>query len=410
MKAMNKVERGIVSALLADASGLDVKALVENLNKAVHDFRAEHAKQLDEVKKGTADALQALKVDSINSKISELQAAVDQANIKMAGLEMGGKIEEQKNSEYIKLFSAMMRKGEINAALTKGSNPDGGFLAPVEWDRTITDKLVISSPMRAICGVQPISGTSYTKLYNMRGTASGWVGEVASRPETNTATFQPLQFDTGELYAKPKASQTVLEDAEVNLEQWLASEVDTEFAVQEGTAFLSGDGVNKPKGILTYVTGGARATDHPFGAIATVNSGAAAAITSDGIVDLIYSLPTERSANARFVMNRLTINAIRKLKDGQGNYLWQPSKQAGEPSTLDGFPITEMAGMPNIAASAKPILFGDFKMGYLIIDRRGVAVLRDPYSEKPFVQFYTTKRVGGGLANPEYLRALNISV
>ena len=246
-------------------------------------------------------------------------------------------------------------------------------------------------------------------MFNQHGTASGWVGETAARPDTATPQFAVMTYGTGELYAKPKISQQLLDDAEVNLEQWLAGEVDQEFAYQEGAAFLTGDGVNKPTGLLTYVTGGVNAAAHPFGAIAVVNSGAAAAITSDGIVDLIYSLPTERQAGARFVMNLSSIQAVRKLKDGQGNYLWQPSAQAGQPATLSGFGVTEMAGMPSIGAGAKAVLFGNFQMGYLIVDRKGTSVLRDPYSDKPHVQFYTTKRVGGGLANPEYLRAMNIA-
>jgi HK97 family phage major capsid protein len=146
-----------------------------------------------------------------------------------------------------------------------------------------------------------------------------------------------------------------------------------------------------------------------LGAIALVNSGAAAALTSDGIIDLIYSLPSAYAGNARFIMNRNTQGVARKLKDGQGNYLWQPSFVVGQPATLAGYPLIEVPDMPNVAANAVPIMFGDFKQGYQIIDRIGIRVLRDPYTNKPYVQFYTTKRVGGGLLNPEPLKALKIS-
>ncbi len=172
---------------------------------------------------------------------------------------------------------------------------------------------------------------------------------------------------------------------------------------------MSGNGANKPNGVLTYVTGGANAAAHPFGDIKTVNSGAAGALTPDGILNLVYALPSAFTQNATFIMNRATQGAIRKLKDGQGNYLWQPATVAGQPATLNGFPIEEMAAMPDIAAGAKPVLFGDFRRGYLIIDRIGVRVLRDPYTNKPYVMFYTTKRVGGGLLNPEVLKAMNVS-
>lgn len=182
-----------------------------------------------------------------------------------------------------------------------------------------------------------------------------------------------------------------------------------EFAEQEGLAFISGDGVKKPAGILTYVTGGANAAKHPFGAIKVTNSGAAADISSDAALDLIYALPKKYRQNARFLTNNLTIAKLRKLKDGQGNYLWQPSAQAGQPATFHGYGLAEDENMPDVAANAVPILFGDFKRGYLIIDRMGVRVLRDPYTKKPYVLFYTTKRVGGGVQNPECLRAMKVS-
>lgn len=389
----------------------DVKALIEGVNKAFHDFKAEHARQLEDVKKGQADALQALKVDAINADISKLQAAVDEANAKIAAAEMGGATggRQVKDKEYSAAFAAHMKRGEVQASLNKGAAAEGGYTAPTEWDRTIVDRLVQVSPMRAICSVQTISTNGFSKLFNSRGTTSGWVGEAAARPETNTPTFGSVTYNTGELYANPAATQQMLDDSAVDLEAWLAGEVETEFSYQEGLAFLSGNGTNKPNGILTYVTGGANAAAHPWGAIAAVNSGAAAALTADAIVNLVHALPSEYTAGARFVMNRSTQQAVRLLKDGQGNYLWQPSFQAGAPATLAGYAITEMAGMPDIAAGAKPILFGDFKRGYLIVDRTGVRVLRDPFSNKPYVHFYTTKRVGGGLLNPDVLKALNVA-
>lgn len=164
----------------------------------------------------------------------------------------------------------------MQAALNKGADGEGGYLAPVEWDRTITDKLVLVSQMRQLATVQPVSGAGLTKLFNLGGTASGWVGETAARPQTSTGTFASLGFGWGEIYANPAATQQILDDSAINLEAWLAGEVETEFSKQEGAAFFSGDGANKPFGILTYVTGGANAAKHPFGAIKAVNSGAAA--------------------------------------------------------------------------------------------------------------------------------------
>ncbi|HEY0328801.1 MAG TPA: phage major capsid protein [Rhodopseudomonas sp.] len=234
----------------------------------------------------------------------------------------------------------------------------------------------------------------------------GWVGETAARPATSTPGLGSLDFTPGELYANPAISQQLLDDAAIDLEQWLAGEVEGEFAKQEGIAFLSGNGTNKPYGILTFVTGAANAARHPWGAIATVNSGAAAALTGDGFIDLMYSLPGEFAANAKLYINRLSLGAARKLKDGQGNYLWQPTYVAGQPATLAGAPIVELPDMPTVAAGNVVALYGDMEATYLIVDRIGISVLRDPFTDKPYVHFYTVKRVGGGVYNPEPMRAL----
>lgn len=185
--------------------------------------------------------------------------------------------------------------------------------------------------------------------------------------------------------------------------------MDTEFARQEGIAFLSGNGTNKPHGILTYVEGEANAARHPYGAIKVANSGHASQLTGDGLLDLIYSLPSEFTANAKLFINRQSMLAARKLKDGQGNYMWQPSYASGQPQTLGGEAVVEVPGMAAVAANAIAALYGDMDATYLVIDRIGIRVLRDPYTNKPFVHFYTTKRVGGGVHNPEPMRALRIA-
>ncbi|TPI39395.1 phage major capsid protein [Mesorhizobium sp. B3-1-9] len=401
--------RGIV-AVRADASG-DVKALIGELSKDWETFKATMAEKDKELAKKFDDVVTTEKLNKINSSVSELQAAVDQANAKLAAIQVGAGsgAREVKDKEYSDAFRAHFRKGDIQASLNKGADSEGGFLAPVEWDRTITDKLVEVSPMRQIAASQTISTAGFKKLFNLRGTSSGWVGETAARPQTNTPTFGEMTFAPGEIYANPAATQQMLDDAEVNLEAWLANEVETEFSYQEGLAFISGNGANKPYGLLTFVTGGANAAVNPLGAIELKTTAAAAAIDSDELLDLIYLLPSGFTQNARWIMNRTTQGVIRKLKDGDGNYLWQPSYVAGQPATIAGYPVTEMPGMPDIAASALPIAFGDFRRGYLIVDRTGVRVLRDPFTNKPYVMFYTTKRVGGGVQNPETIKVLKMS-
>lgn len=402
-------QRGIL-AVRAEVPA-DVRAAIEGVNRAFDSFKAAHAEKEKELLKKFDDVITTEKLDRINSSVGELQKAVDDANVKIAAMQVGagGGSTEVRDREYTDAFRAHFRKGEVQAALNKGADDEGGYLAPVEWDRTIVDKLIEVSPMRQIAQVQTISTAGFKKLFNLRGTGSGWVGETAARPETATPEFGPMTFTPGELYANPAATQQMLDDAEINLEQWLADEVETEFAYQEGVAFVSGNGTNKPNGFLTYATGAANAAAHPFGAIQLITAASATAFTTDELIDLVYSLPGTLAQNARFTSNRNSLARARKLKDGEGNYIWQPSLQAGQPSQLLGYPVTEMAAMPNVAANALPIAFGDFRRGYLIVDRTGVRVLRDPYSNKPYVMFYTTKRVGGGVQDPQAIKALKMA-
>lgn len=406
MKHDAKSFRGIAS-VKADAS--NPNAILAQLTKAFEDFKAENDARL----KGKADVVTDEKVDRINASVGDLQAALEEQAKKLAAFELNGTGAGKNrvvDAQYTGDFKKFMKTGDVSAALTKGVPADGGFTAPTEWDRTITDKLVIISPMRQMCSVQSISTNAFSKLFNNKGTVSGWVGETAARPETATPTFGSVTYTTGELYANPSATQQMLDDGQVDLEQWLASEVEQEFSLQENIAFVSGTGANgRPNGILTYVTGAANATAHPYGAITLTNSGAATSVTADGIVNLIHALPSAFLQNAQFAMNRDTMRAVRLLKDTTNQYLWQPSYQAGQPSTLAGYGVSEVAAMPNLAAASKSVLFGDFKRSYLIVDRVGVRLLRDPFTNKPYVMFYTTKRVGGGLLNPESMKCLNTS-
>lgn len=400
--------RGIIS-VMAKTDG-DIAALITDLNKDWESFKATMADKDKELAKKFDDVVTTDKLEKINSSVATLQKAVDDANAQLAAVQMGaGGSGEVKDKEYSEAFRAHFRKGDVQAALNKGADDEGGYLAPVEWDRTIVDKLVEISPMRQIAQVQTISGAGFKKLANLRGTGSGWVGESAARPETTTPEFGPMTFTPGELYANPAATQQMLDDAEVNLEQWLSDEVETEFSYQEGIAFVSGNGTNKPYGFLTYVTGAANAAVNPLGAIEAKVAASATLLSTDELIDLVYMLPQVMQQNARFVLNRNGLGTARKLKDGDGNYIWQPSFQVGQPSQLLGYPVTEMAAMPNIAAGAVPIAFGDFRRGYLVVDRTGVRVLRDPYSNKPYVMFYTTKRVGGGVQDPQAIKALKMA-
>ncbi len=410
----------MATSIKMDAS--DPKALIEQIHASVKEMREINDKRLDKIE-AKVDPLDVAQFDKISNAVTELETSFNDINAKLAAFALDGAAKAQPvDAEYTSQFSAYVRDGSHDAelkaahksgapraAMTEGSQADGGYTTPVEWDRTITGRLKLISPMRQNAQVQSTSKAGFTRLFTDRQVGSGWVGETAARPATSTPQFTALTFGLGEIYAHPAASQTLLDDSEIDIEQWLAGEVETEFERQESIAFLSGDGANKPFGLLTYVTGATNAARHPWGDIKVVKSGAATDIKSDPIIDLIYSLPAAYSPGAKFFMNRASFGSVRKLKDGQGNYLWQPTYVAGQPSTLGGYPLEDMPDMPNVAAGNIAMLFGDMLRTYLIIDRVGVRVLRDPYSNKPYISFYTTKRVGGGVQNPDPMKAMQIA-
>ena len=283
---------------------------------------------------------------------------------------------------------------------------------PETIEREVLRRLAAISPIRAIASVRTISGGLYKRAFSTTGVSAGWIGETAARPQTNAATLAELSFPAMELYAQPAATQTLLDDAvvDVDVEQWIASEVETAFAEQEGAAFVNGDGINKPKGFLAVDT--VEDEIWEWGRIGTVQAGGAtfpAANPSDVLVDLIYALKAGYRQNASFVMNRRTQSAIRRFKDDNGQYLWAPPASLGQAATLMGFPVVEAEDMPDIAANACAVAFGDFKRGYLVVDRTGMRVLRDPYSAKPYVLFYTTKRVGGGVQDYAAIKLLKFA-
>lgn len=325
------------------------------------------------------------------------------------------------DAEYTKTFASFLRRGDgeqhlselqgageraaIHAALSVGSDTDGGYLAPVEWDRKISQAQVATSPMRKLAKVVSTSVGAYSTLWQAGAPGSGWVGESAARPQTTTPSFAPLTFAAGEIYANPAATQRLLDDAAIDVGAWLIEALRIEFNRQEGIAFLSGDGVNKPRGLLTFVTGGASADIHPGGNLTVVD----AALTVDALVDFTYALAAPYRQNAAWLMSSLTAASIAKMKDADGQLIWRESLMVGQPSSLLGRPVEIDEGMPGPEAGNLAIAFGDFNAGYVVNDRTSsVRLLRDPYTNKPFVMFYATKRVGGGLLDPNAIRLLRI--
>ena len=259
-----------------------------------------------------------------------------------------------------------------------------------------------ASPMRQIASVRQTTAGVYRKPVSL-GIGAAWAGETAGRTQSTTAGLSLLEFPAGELYAMPAATQTLLNDSYADVDEWLADEVEAAFSIQESTAFVSGDGDGKPRGFLDYEV--VAEASHVWGKIGSVAGDFTEADAGDQIIDLIQTPKSQFRSNGRFVMNRRTVAAVRKLKDGDGRYLWRPGGN-GEAQTIFGYPVTELEDMPDIATGKAAMAFGDFRRGYLIVDRQGSQVLRDPYSAKPYVLFYTTKRVGGGVQNFDAIKAM----
>jgi HK97 family phage major capsid protein len=384
------------------------------LMRVFESFKAENDANIAAAARGRRDALNEEKVARIEQRLDELTLKNARPALGRDDIAANADAREHKAA-----FHAYVRKGEAGnlraletKALSVGSNPDGGYTVPVEIEREIGRRLTDISPIRGIAGRREISGNVYRKPFMTAGPAVGWVGETDARPQTSTPTLDALNFPAMELYAMPAATPTLLEDSAVNIDEWLASEVEQAFADQEGIAFVTGDGVNKPKGFLSY-TNVANAS-WSWGNIGYVATGVAgdwpAADPSDVLIDLIYSVKSGYRRNSTFVMNRKTQAAVRKFKDEGGNYLWQPPAVAGSPASLMTFPIVEAEDMPDIAANSYSVAFGDFRRGYLVVDRSGVTVLRDPFTAKPYVLFYTTKRVGGGVQDFDAIKLLKFAV
>ena len=405
---------------LETKDGLPAESVVTHaeMMRAFEEFRQTNNARASHLERGSADVLLDEKLTRLDRTIDAYGRRLDEIALKNARPAFGHGQVNGGSAEHKAAFEAYVRSGENtnlraleSKALSAGSNPDGGFLVPPEIEVQISQRLIAISPIRSIAGMRTISGNVYRKPFMIAGPAVGWVGETDARAQTVSPSLDELSFPAMELFAMPAATATLLEDSVTNIDEWLAQEVEQVFAVQEGAAFINGDGNNKPKGFLSYST-----VPNPswsWGNIGYIASGVSGAFPtsnpSDVLVDLIYAVNAGYRQNSVFVMNRKTQSAIRKFKDTTGNYLWQPPAAPGGKATLMTFPVVEAEDMPDIATNSLSIAFGDFYRGYLVVDRAGVSVLRDPYTAKPYVLFYTTKRVGGGIQDFDAIKLVKFA-
>ena len=320
-----------------------------------------------------------------------------------------------------KAFSAYLRSGDDDGlrglvlegkALNTQVNADGGFLVDPETSDRIRGVLKATSSLRSISNVVNVEATSFDVLVDHTDLGSGWATETAALAETGTPQIDRISIPLHELAAMPKASQRLLDDSAFDVEGWLAERIADRFARAEAQAFVAGDGVDKPKGFLTHTT-----VDNgvwAWGSLGYVPTGAAgdfaATNASDSIIDLVYALNAEYRANATFVMNSKTAGAVRKMKDADGRFLWSDGLAAGEPARLMGYQVLIAEDMPDIGANAYAIAFGDFRSGYTVAERPDMRVLRDPFSAKPHVLFYASKRVGGDVSDFAAIKLLKFAI
>lgn len=368
----------------------EILRAVNDGNKSLEDFKARIA--------GRLDALEFAEAKGRRPHVGGLSAGDPETMAQLDG------------------FKTYIRTGdqrEMKAA-SVGSGPDGGFAVPKVIDSMIESIAVNISPIRSIAQVVQISTQDYHKLVNIRGTSSSWVGETAARPATNTPQFKDVAPPMGEIYANLQATQVMLDDVFFNADQWLAEEAATEFVRAEGAAFISGTGIAQPMGFLTNPVAATADATRAFGTLEYFATGASGAFKTlsatvnpaDDLFTLVSKLKAQYRKDAVWVMNKATLFQIMGFKDYQGRFVFNPATAPGMQDTLLGYPIVEAEDMPTIAANSYSMAFGNFSRGYLIVDRVGTRVIRDPFSNKPYVGFYITKRVGGSVLNSECIKLL----
>jgi len=407
---------------------LEVKEKIEALGKGFEEFKTAHKKEVEELKaNGKVSSDTAAQVEKLNDQVTKLSEGLEAAKAAMnrgrqSKSEEDADAEKEFRAKYREEYLGWARKGEDKTfrpsaeirELAKKSNSviidqDGGFFVTPEMSSEIVKKVYDTSEMRALASVMTTGTDSVEMIEDLDLINRGWVGEKSARPNTDTAKLKKIMIPIHEIYAAPLVTQKLLDDAGFNVEAWLNEKFAQAFSLDENTAFVSGNGVEKPKGILSYDEGTG------FNQIQRVESATQNSFNGDDVIELQYALKSAYERNGTFALNRQTEKVLRKLKATDGSYLWQPGLNGGAGNTILGRPIVhfeDLFAFDSVTAgnnaSKEVIIFGDFRAGYQIVDRMGIRVLRDPYTHKPYVEFYATKRVGGGVKNFEALKVLKI--
>ncbi|MBU3654957.1 MAG: phage major capsid protein [Alphaproteobacteria bacterium] len=393
----------------------EVTVAVDDLNRSFGEFKHLNDRRLNEIeRKGSADVLTVEAVERLNGKLTQYQDRVEQLTLSRkrtpASLERGSVMVD---SEHKTAFSGYLRKGVEQSlqafeskAMSTQSEADGGYSVPAQLADFMIHTIFDTSPIRQVANVVNIGNDAFEVLVSAADTEASWVTEAQVRNETMSPTLNKIRIPVQEMSAAPRASQRLLDDSSFNIEEYLAGEIADKFARLENTAFVNGSGVNQPRGFLTYSNGTA------WGQIEQVKTGVngawAASAPADSLLDLMARLKSSYLNESVWLMNRTLLADIRKFKDSTGQYIWQPGLGA-TPTSLLGYPVYLAEDMPSKATGNLSVAFGNFKRGYMVVDRVGIRLLRDPYSAKPFVIFYTTKRTGGDVVNFEAIKLLQFA-
>lgn len=417
----------------------EMKKLNEDLKRAHDEYKKINDDRLAKLEKGVTSVLDhEEKLKKIDGVMVKLEDRIEAMNTTLERASMGGfdpesakkeqallskkaantlfrkdieGLNEKERAAYLEEMKAYLGEGnEEFKTLASYSNPDGGYFVRPEMSMEIEREIVESSPIRQLARVRQIGGPAWEQLYHARGTSSNRPGvsetsEGGARSNTTTAKVQKLRLSVHEMYAYPEITQTLLDDSAIDVESWHQAEVAEEFALQEADWFINGDGVSQAKGILSYTAGTG------FDQIEQRTSSASADVTGDDLVDLQNDLLEPYQNNATWLMKRSVWGALRKKKDGNGQYLLSPSGGLlnGIPRELLGRPVMLADDMPVAASNSLSIAYGDFRRGYTVVDRVGIRVLRDPFTNKPFVSFHTTRRVGGGVVNFQAIKLMKFA-
>ncbi|MDU1061626.1 MAG: phage major capsid protein [Leclercia adecarboxylata] len=392
----------------------DVQEVAEKLQKSFDEFRAKNDKRIDGIESEKSKLAE--EVDTLNAKLTELQNLKSDLEAELAAVKRpGGGKHSKEAAEHTKAFELFIRKGRDDGlaeleqkTMNTVSDPDGGYAVPEQLDRDVIHLLSDEVVMRQVSTVIQVGTPAYKKLVDIGGIGAGWVGETDSRPATLASKLAEVNPLWGELYGNPQATQTMLDDAFFDVGNFLVNDLTEAFAEKEEAAFTLGDGVKKPKGFLSYTMAATKDAERPFGTLQNLAAKSATAVTTDELISLLYSLRKKYRKGASWMLNNNALEAIRLLKNAQGDYIWRPGIELDQPSMLLGYGVAENEQMPDMEAGASPISFGNFKRGYYILDRMGTRILRDPYTNKPFVGFYTTRRTGGMVVDSNAIKVLTM--